>query len=136
MSNKTLSISAILTVSVLFGNTIFADDEHSERTLYRMQAKDAHLIRHVTGPVEESIRGVPAIPVDSFDWSGQNIIAIKGHAKLEIDPLSNTGKITAKWHDEYGHWTYRQNMFVRSNSKLSISDKRVNRDQGLCLIPI
>ncbi len=103
MSNKTLSISAILTVSVLFGNTIFADDGHSEKTLYRMQAKDAHLIRHVTGPVEESIRAVPAIPVNSFGWPGQDIIAIKGHAKLEIDPLS---------------------------------DKRINRDQDLCLIPI
>lgn len=112
MRNKTLSILVILTASALFTHNIFADDEHDERTIYRMQAKDAHLIRHVTGPVEESIRGIPAIPVDSFDWSGQHIIAIKGRAKLEIDPVSNTGKITARWHDEYGHWTYRQNMFV------------------------
>lgn len=59
-----------------------------------------------------SVNGVPAEPVDSFDRSDSEITPIRGHAKLEIDPVANTGTIKAKWKDEYGHWTYKQTMFA------------------------
>jgi len=80
-------------------------------TTYKVHAKNARLIRRVTGPVFNSINGVPAEPVDSFDWSGSEVRAIKGEAKMKIDPVSNTGEITAKWADEYGQWTYTQTKF-------------------------
>lgn len=113
MINKNRSILVLITTSILFSNIVFANDNDvDEKTIYIMKAKSAHLVRHVTGPVVESIRGVPAIPVDSFDWSGENVTDIKGHAALKIDPVNNTGIISAQWTDEYGHWTYKQDMFV------------------------
>ncbi|HFD31175.1 MAG TPA: hypothetical protein ENJ28_00480 [Gammaproteobacteria bacterium] len=112
MRNKITLTFMALTVTAFFVSNTFADDEYDKNLIYKMKAKNAHLIRHVTGDVVESIRGVPAIPVDSFLWSGENIKDINGHAELKIDPVNNTGKVSASWHDEYGHWTYKQNMFV------------------------
>jgi len=94
--------------------TVASPDKHHQKktgTHISVHASDAQLVRRVMGPVANSVNGVPAEPVDSFDWSGSEITSIKGHVKLEIDPVANTGSIRAKWEDEYGHWTYKQTMF-------------------------
>jgi len=80
-------------------------------TRISIKASNPMRIRKVTGPVTSDVNGVPAEPVDSFDWAGEEITPIKGHARLEIDPIANTGRITARWEDEHGHWTYKQNTF-------------------------
>jgi len=64
------------------------------------------------GPVTNYINDiVPTEPVDSFDWSGEALEPIKGRARLDIDPIANTGTIRAEWEDEHGRWTYRQDSF-------------------------
>jgi len=68
-------------------------------------------IRRVMGPVTNDINGVPTEPVDSFDWGGEALEPIKGRARLNIDPIANTGTIRAEWEDEHGRWTYRQDSF-------------------------
>ena len=88
------------------------DAQQASGTHISVRASGAHLIRRVMGPVANSVNGVPAEPVDAFDWAGNNIMPIEGHAKLEIDPVANTGSIRAEWEDEYGHWTYRQTLFA------------------------
>ncbi|HHI93796.1 MAG TPA: hypothetical protein ENK04_09865 [Gammaproteobacteria bacterium] len=82
-------------------------------TRISIKASNPVRIRRVTGPVDDANRilGVPTEPVDSFDWGGQALTPIKGHARLEIDPIANTGRIRAEWEDEYGRWTYRQDTF-------------------------
>lgn len=90
------------------------NDDYKEKSSIRISVKASKpvLIRRVTGPIYNSINGVPAEPVDSFDWAGSEIREIKGKARLEIDPIANTGKISAKWEDEYGKWTYKQKTFA------------------------
>ncbi len=107
-----------LLASSSFANLAVAspDEHHPSRnkaaTHLSVSAENPVLIRRVTGPIFDSINGVPAAPVDSFDWAGSEITPIKGRARVEIDPVANTGSIKAEWEDEYGHWTYRQMMFV------------------------
>jgi len=106
----------VISLSSVFwtANAAASPDEHQRatRTYISVKASGAKLIRRVMGPIANSINGVPAEPVDSFDWAGKEIISIKGHAKVEIDPVANTGSIMAEWEDEYGHWTYKQMMFM------------------------
>ncbi|MCF6255861.1 MAG: hypothetical protein L3K25_06105 [Gammaproteobacteria bacterium] len=95
--------------------TVASPDEHhlAKKGIHiSVRANDARLVHRVMGPVTNSVNGVPAEPVDSFDWSGSEITPIRGHAKLEIDPIANTGTIKAKWKDEYGHWTCKQTIFA------------------------
>ncbi len=79
---------------------------------YEIKAKGAILNREVTGPVVDSVQGVPAQPVDSFNLDGQGIGVIEAKAKFEIDPVNNTGEIKVEWRDEYGKWTLRQTAFA------------------------
>jgi len=107
----------VISIAAAFftATTVASPNEHHQAktgTHISMRAGDARLVRRVMGPVANSVNGVPAEPVDSFDWSGSEITSIRGHAKLEIDPVANTGTIKADWEDEYGHWTYKQTMFV------------------------
>ncbi|NOX92223.1 MAG: hypothetical protein GXP18_07180 [Gammaproteobacteria bacterium] len=107
----------VISLAVAFFTTtaVASPDKHHLKktgTHISVRASEARLIRRVMGPVANSVNGVPAEPVDSFDWSGSEITRIKGHAKLEIDPVANTGIIKAKWEDEYGYWTYKQTMFA------------------------
>ena len=61
----------------------------------------------------DDVMGVPAQPVDSFVWDGDGSVSLKkAKAKLEIDPVNNTGTITAQWKDEYGKWTFTQSTFA------------------------
>jgi len=89
-----------------------SDSSGSPGVVYTVTASNPVLIRRVTGPVSNSINGVIAEPVDSFDWAGQNVTPIKGEAKLEVDPYTNTGSIKASWEDENGEWQYSQKMFA------------------------
>lgn len=79
---------------------------------YNISARNGRLIRKVTGDVTDSVRGVPAAPVDSFIWNGEGITAINGRVEIEIDPVANTGEIVATWRDENGRWEYRQTTFA------------------------
>ncbi len=80
-------------------------------TRISIKASDPVRVRRVMGPVTHEIMGVPTEPVDSFDWGGQALTPVKGHARLDIDPIANTGTIRAEWEDEYGRWTYRQDTY-------------------------
>jgi len=80
--------------------------------IYEIEAKNARLIRNVTGPVIASVDGVAAEPVDSFVWSGSGTSMIKAELKLKIDVIRNTGEIYAEWEDKNGEWTYRQTRFA------------------------
>jgi hypothetical protein len=88
------------------------DGKEKSRVQISVKASKPVLVRRITGPIANSINGVPAEPVDSFDWEGREIRAIKGKAQLEIDPVANTGSIKAEWEDEYGYWTYKQKTFA------------------------
>ena len=111
MIKEFTNVIPVLMAFLFFGGQAAAEDEEGEKTIYKMKARNAHLIRHVTGPVMAENQGIPAIPVDSFLWDGQEIKDIHGHAMLKIDPEDNTGVIHAHWTDEYGRWSYRQTMF-------------------------
>lgn len=92
-----------------------AADPHNEKTaqlIYEVKATNASLQRRITGPVVATVNGVAAEPVDSFVWDGNGSVAVKGWAKLKIDPRANTGKIQAQWEDENGEWRYVQTVFV------------------------
>ncbi len=103
---------ALWTVSAVADNR--DDDDHKKKngTYISVKASEAMLIRRVMGPIANSVNGVPAEPVDGFDWAGQALRPTKGKVEIEVDPIANTGHIKAKWEDEYGHWTYQQTMFV------------------------
>ena len=79
---------------------------------YKVNAADARLIHHVTGPVIAAVQGVPAEPVDSLVFDGVGVKTIKGKLRAKLDPVNNTGYIDATWQDEYGRWTYHQDTFV------------------------
>ncbi len=82
------------------------------KLIYEIEAKNARLIRNVTGPVIASVDGVPAEPVDSFVWDGVGTSMINAQLKLKIDAIHNTGEIKAEWEDKNGHWTYQQTKFA------------------------
>lgn len=86
--------------------------DDNKGTYVSVEASKPVLIRQVIGPVTNSVNGVPAEPVDGFDWAGSAIRATEGKIKIEVDPIANTGSIEAEWEDEYGRWTYQQTMFA------------------------
>lgn len=79
---------------------------------YEIKANNGILIRKLTGEATVFVNGVPAEPVDSFVWDGNGVLPIEGTVKLEIDPVSNSGKIEARWTDENGDWTYKQTTYA------------------------
>ncbi|MFV1984463.1 MAG: hypothetical protein ACC657_13055 [Thiohalomonadales bacterium] len=104
---KILIASLIPAASLLASSNAIAG-----KLIYEIEAKNARLVRNVTGPVVASIDGVPAEPVDSFVWSGVGTTKINGQLKLKIDTVHNTGEIHAEWEDRNGHWTYHQTTFT------------------------
>ena len=78
----------------------------------RVFGTDARVNREVMGPPTEHVGGVPAVPVDSFVWDGDGSIPVRGRIKIAIDPVANTGKIVARWHDDHGSWLYKQTTFM------------------------
>lgn len=80
--------------------------------VYRVTASNARVNRRVTGPVRRSVQGVPAEPVDSFVWDGVGSVPVEGEMSIEVDPRSNTGRVSAWWKDRHGYWTYEQTRFV------------------------
>jgi hypothetical protein len=87
------------------------DDKERNGTYISVNASKPMLFRQLIGPVTNSINGVPAEPVDGFDWAGNTIRTTEGKIKIEVDPVANTGSIEAEWEDEHGNWTYEQDMF-------------------------
>lgn len=79
---------------------------------YEVRASNARLNRLVTGDVTAFVDGVPAEPVHSFVWDGYGSVGIVGEARVEIDPVANTGEIRAEWHDENGDWEFTQTVFA------------------------
>lgn len=88
------------------------DDKEKNSTHISVKASKPVIFRQLMGPITSSINGVPAEPVDGFDWAGNTTRAIEGRIKIEVDPIANTGSIKAEWEDEHGHWRYKQNMFT------------------------
>jgi hypothetical protein len=53
---------------------------------------------------------------DAFSYDGTGHIEIDGSVQVDLDPLSNTGSITAQWTDPEGNdWTYTQTEFAGGN---------------------
>lgn len=101
----------VVAVGLFLAGTAIA--KKSNTLEYEIKAKDARLIRQVTGDVTSAVDGIPASPVDSFLWDGEGIVPIKGSAKVKIDPVANTGEIKAKWEDAEGNkWEYKQTTFT------------------------
>ena len=106
-----IGLVALAAVAALFQvNAATANPSNSLR--YEVKAKNATLIREVTGEPTTYVNGVPASPADSFAWDGQGVTSIQGTVKVDIDPVSNTGEIKAEWKDENGNWKYRQTVFT------------------------
>ena len=79
---------------------------------YQVRASDARLDRRVLGEVTNSIRGVPAEPVDSIAYDGTGSRPVPGQLMMEVDLESETGLVMATWTDEHGVWVYRQTRFL------------------------
>jgi hypothetical protein len=79
---------------------------------YSVSATKARRNRRVLAEPVTDIRGVPAEPVNSFCWDGIGSTPIQGRIVIDVDPVANTGSIEARWMDEHGLWTYRQDTFV------------------------
>jgi len=105
-SYLSLSFSLVL----LFGTLAEAGSKKGYEI--RVVGKDARVNRKVMGPPTEHVGGVPAAPVDSFVWDGEGSISVHGQIKINIDPVANTGKIVARWHDNHGSWLYKQTTFM------------------------
>ncbi len=92
----------------------FNDGDHPTESnlVYEVKASNPVLNRKVTGLVTADVDGVPAEPVDSFVWDGDGSVSTPGMARLQIDPIANTGEIWATWEDEHGEWTYHQVTFA------------------------
>ena len=83
---------------------------------YDISARNGLLMREVTGEVTAELNGVPAEPVDSFVHDENGVTAIQnGFVQVDIDPVTNTGTIFARWRDENGNWTFRQSAFIPPN---------------------
>ncbi len=106
-----LSVFGVLVFAVALFQTGSASAKKSNAVTYKINASNGRLIRRVTGDVTSDVNGVPASPVDSFIWDGEGIASIKGSVRVKIDPVANTGEITASWEDENGEWTYKQTVF-------------------------
>lgn len=79
---------------------------------YKIKAGNATLNRKVMGEVVTEVNGVPASPVHSFVWDGDGVTPIKAKAQVKINPVTNSGEITAEWKDENGEWTFKQTAFA------------------------
>lgn len=81
---------------------------------YEIRAGEARLNRRVMGEVTASVQGIPAEPVHSFVWDGNGSVPLeRSSAKVEIDPISNTGEIKAEWTDPDGNeWSLTQTVFL------------------------
>jgi hypothetical protein len=79
---------------------------------YEVLASAPRLNRRVTGPVEQTLHGVPAEPVDSFVYDGNGSVEIDGRLELVIDPVAEVGIIEATWTDFHGDWRYSQQTFL------------------------
>jgi hypothetical protein len=79
---------------------------------YQVVARGARLNRRVMGDVTDSVRGVPASPVDSLVYDGVGSTPIEGAIViLEVDPVKQTGLLRAKWTDRNGSWEVFQDFF-------------------------
>jgi len=79
---------------------------------YQVVARAARLNRRVMGEVTDSIRGVPASPVDSLVYDGVGSLPINGAIViLEVDPVKQTGLLRARWTDRNGSWEVYQDFF-------------------------
>ena len=82
---------------------------------YDISARNGLLMREVTGEVTAELNGVPAEPVDSFVHDENGVTAIQnGFVQVDIDPVTNTGTIFARWRDENGNWTFRHSALIAS----------------------
>ncbi len=110
---KNLKIRFSITAALAIAALLIGIDPSSSTAADRikLKAKDPRLNRLVTGTPTFSVAGVPASPVDSFVWDGVGSTNIKGKAKLDIDPIANTGKISAKWEDVNGKWKWTQTVY-------------------------
>ena len=79
---------------------------------YRITASRPRLNRRLMGPVRRWVGRVAAEPVDSFCWSGEGSVPIKGTMTIDVEPMRNVGKITAEWTDHNGTWTWTQTRFL------------------------
>jgi len=53
---------------------------------------------------------------DAFSYDGSGHKKISGHILVNLDPVTNTGKITADWTDTSGNnWKFQQTKFVGGN---------------------
>ncbi|NOX91906.1 MAG: hypothetical protein GXP18_05500 [Gammaproteobacteria bacterium] len=102
-------------VIALWAVSAGADDKEKNGTYISIKASEPVLIRQLMGPVVNSVNGVPAEPVDGFNWAGSAIRTTEGKARINVDPVANTGSINAEWEDEYGYWTFQQTMFMPPN---------------------
>lgn len=104
---------AVIAMGLVLFQARSAAANKSDNLKYDVKASNGRLIRKVTGSVTSEVNGIPASPVDSFIWNGEGIQAIKGAVRVKIDPVANTGKITATWRDPDGnHWQYEQVSFA------------------------
>ena len=86
------------------------DQEPTLRTVVR--AKSALRVRRVTGAVQDDVQGVPAAPVNSFNYDGNGVESVRGRIVLDVDPIANQGRVRAQWTDEHGDWTLRVERFT------------------------
>jgi hypothetical protein len=53
---------------------------------------------------------------DAFSYDGSGHKRITGNVQVDLDPITNTGSITAQWTDPEGNnWTYKQTKFAGGN---------------------
>jgi len=53
---------------------------------------------------------------DAFSYDGSGHKKITGNVQVDLDPITNTGTITAEWTDPEGNdWTYKQTQFAGGN---------------------
>ena len=53
---------------------------------------------------------------DAFSYDGSGHKRITGNVQVDLDPITNTGIITAEWTDPQGNkWTYKQTQFAGGN---------------------
>ncbi len=108
-----LAFFSLLGLGLIMFQANTAVAHKSNNLSYEIEATNARLIRQVTGPVTSEVDGIAASPVDSFLWNGEGIESIEGSAEVKVDPVANTGEITAEWVDPEGNsWEYKQTVFA------------------------
>jgi len=113
MKKQSLILILVLLVALTIGassQSVGMSNDTGE-VAYKVIAGNARVNRLVTGEVVNYVDGVPAEPVDSFVHNGAGSEPVQGHARYEIDPVNNTGKIMATWRDEHGVWKFTQTAF-------------------------